>query len=213
MKNIVILGSGGFAREVAWLLEENNKIKQEWNILGFISSDTNDSLLSYPIVGDDDWLLAYKDEIYAVCAVGDPKIRAKIVEKYKNKHNVFFPAIISHYARISEKVKLGRGCIICAGCILTVDITIGDFCICNLNCTLGHDDKIGNFVTISPGSNISGCVEIGDFSDIGTGTAIIPNANIGSNVIIGAGSVVIKNIPSDSTAVGVPAKVIKKQDV
>ena len=61
---------------VTW---ENNKIKQEWNILGFIL-DTNDSLLSYPIVGDDDWLLAYKDEIYAVCAVGDPKIRAKIVE-------------------------------------------------------------------------------------------------------------------------------------
>jgi len=28
MKNIVILGSGGLAREVAWLLEENNKIKQ-----------------------------------------------------------------------------------------------------------------------------------------------------------------------------------------
>lgn len=36
MKNIVILGAGGFAREVAWLIEEINNKNAEWNLLGFI---------------------------------------------------------------------------------------------------------------------------------------------------------------------------------
>ena len=40
MKDIVIIGCGGFGREVAWLIEEINNVNQEWNILGFIDDDT-----------------------------------------------------------------------------------------------------------------------------------------------------------------------------
>ncbi|MDZ5001311.1 hypothetical protein GNF79_20095, partial [Clostridium perfringens] len=36
IKNIVIVGAGGFGREVAWLIEEINKKELQWNILGFI---------------------------------------------------------------------------------------------------------------------------------------------------------------------------------
>ena len=36
MKKIVIIGSGGFAKEVAFLIEDINKQKQEWNFLGYI---------------------------------------------------------------------------------------------------------------------------------------------------------------------------------
>ena len=36
MKDIVIIGAGGFGREVAWLIEDINKIEPQWNILGFV---------------------------------------------------------------------------------------------------------------------------------------------------------------------------------
>ncbi len=39
MKDIVILGSGGFAKEVAFLIEEINRSSITWNILGFITND------------------------------------------------------------------------------------------------------------------------------------------------------------------------------
>ena len=65
MKNIVLLGAGGFAREVAWLLERNNEVTPEWNILGFVDEGIGNELLSYPIVGNDEWLLNYSGEIYA----------------------------------------------------------------------------------------------------------------------------------------------------
>jgi serine O-acetyltransferase len=46
---------------------------------------------------------------------------------------------------------------------------------------------------------------------IGSGAKILGNIIIGQNSKIGANSVVIENIPPHSTAVGVPAKVVKRK--
>ena len=57
-----------------------------------------------------------------------------------------------------------------------------------------------------------GCIEIQDNVFVGTGSTILYGVRIGSNVIIGAGSLVNKDIPSNSVAVGVPARVIGSFD-
>lgn len=50
---------------------------------------------------------------------------------------------------------------------------------------------------------------IGKNCFIGIRCIICPGVHIGDEVVVGAGSVVTKDIPSNSMAVGVPAKVIK----
>lgn len=72
-----------------------------------------------------------------------------------------------------------------------------------------HDGGVGIFRDEFPGINIFGKIIIGDNSFIGHGSIIMPGVTIGSNVVIGAGSIVTKDIPSDSLAVGAPARVIK----
>ncbi len=57
-----------------------------------------------------------------------------------------------------------------------------------------------------------GCIEIGDNVFVGAGVRILFDTKIGSNVIIGAGSTVTKDIPSNSVAVGSPARVISSLD-
>lgn len=52
-------------------------------------------------------------------------------------------------------------------------------------------------------------VSIGSNVWIGGGAIICPGVSIGDNVTIGAGSVVVKDIPTNTIAVGNPAKVIK----
>ena len=47
---------------------------------------------------------------------------------------------------------------------------------------------------------------------IGSHTVIMPGITIGENAVIGAHSFVNRNIPANSTAVGVPAKVINRND-
>lgn len=51
-------------------------------------------------------------------------------------------------------------------------------------------------------------IKVGNNVFIGVNSIILPGVEIGSNVVVGAGSVVTKSIPSDSVAVGVPAKVV-----
>ncbi len=53
-------------------------------------------------------------------------------------------------------------------------------------------------------------VTIGNSCWIGGSVTILPGVTIGDNVTIGAGSVVVKDIPSNSIAVGNPARVVKK---
>ncbi len=72
-----------------------------------------------------------------------------------------------------------------------------------------HDGGVGIFRDEYPGINVYGKIKIGDNSFIGHNAIIMPGVTIGKNVVIGAGSVVTKDIPSNSLAVGVPARVIK----
>lgn len=209
MKDIVIIGAGGFGREVAWLIEEINKVSTQWNILGFV--DDNEEIQGtevngYKVVGNIEWL--NKQELNVVSAIGDPIIKKKIIERLKSSKNTY-PVLIHPSVIYSDRVSFGEGSIICAANILTTDIKIGEHVIINLDCTIGHDAILGDYTTVLPSVNVSGFVETKDCVSIGTGSAIIQGVSIGENTIVGAGSVVVKDLPANCTAVGSPAKPIK----
>lgn len=205
MKNIVIAGSGGFARETKWLIDRVNCCDKMWNFLGYISMETGQK----DVIGGDDYVINAQEKLYVALAIGNPQIRQAIYEKYRKNKRICFPNLIDPSANIGDSVRMGDGNIVCAGNVFTVDISIGCFNIINLECTVGHDVQMGNFNTVNPGTNISGNVIIGDLVEMGTGTKIIQDKQIGNGAVIGAGTVIIKDIPCNAVAVGVPA-VVKK---
>lgn len=210
MKDLYIIGAGGFGREVAWIVERINSIKPTWNLKGFI--DDNETLWGstegeYHVFGGCEYLSALED-VYAVCAVGSSNVRKKIIEKLKDT-SVKFATLVDPSVLYSNSVKIGEGAIVCAGTIITVDVNIGDHVIVNLDCTIGHDAVIDDFVTIYPSVNVSGNVLIGECSELGTGTQIIQGKKVVSNTIIGAGAIVVKDCLESGTYVGSPAKKIK----
>jgi acetyltransferase-like isoleucine patch superfamily enzyme len=108
-------------------------------------------------------------------------------------------------------VVLGVGVVLAAGSVLTTNIHVGDHAHVNLCCTIGHDCRIARFATLSPGVNVSGNVVIEEGCMVGTGASIIEGRRLGSWAVVGAGSAVIADIPPNTTAVGVPARVIKSR--
>lgn len=212
LKDLYIIGAGGFGREVAWLVERINSKELEWNIKGFL--DENELLHGkkengYTVVGGLDYLIEQKNEFYVVCAVGSAKARKRIIERIKTISNIKFATLIDPSVIKSDMISIGEGSVVCAANILTVNIDIGCHVHINLDCSVGHDVIIEDYVTVYPSVNISGNVHVGKCSELGTGTAIIQGIEIGVEAIIGAGAVVIRNIPDKCTAVGNPAKVIK----
>jgi len=210
MKDLYIIGAGGFGREVAWLVERLNNVKPTWNLKGFI--DDNENLWGtnegdYKVYGGCEYLKSL-GEVYAVCAVGAARVRKIIIEKFSSSE-VKFATVVDPSVIISNKVEIGEGTIICAGTIITVDVIIGNHVIINLDCTIGHDDVIEDFVTLYPSVNVSGNVLLGECSELGTGMQIIQGKKVTPNTIIGAGAVVVKSIDEPGTYVGSPAKKIK----
>jgi sugar O-acyltransferase (sialic acid O-acetyltransferase NeuD family) len=209
MKDIVIIGAGGFGREVAWLIEDINKKNTEWNILGFVDDNKEihgTEMNGYKVLGDIEWLKS--QELNVVCAIGDPIPKKRTIERLNDSNNSF-PVLIHPSVIHSGSVTFGEGSIICAANIITTDIKIGDHVIINLDCTIGHDAILGDYTTVLPSVNISGFVVTDESVSIGTGSAIIQGVKIGKNTVVGAGSVVVKDLPDHCTAVGAPAKPIK----
>lgn len=212
MKKLYIIGAGGFGREVAWLVERMNNQNQTWDLQGFV--DDNESIHGtledeYKVLGGCDLLEKIQEDVWCVCAVGSAKIRKKIIDKVSNFKNVHFATLIDPSVLCSKRIKIGEGSILCAGTILTVDITIGNHVIINLDCTVGHDVKMSDYITLYPSVNVSGNTTIGKFVELGTGAQIIQGKTIIDNTIIGAGAVVVKDINESGTYVGSPAKRIK----
>ncbi len=209
MKDLYIIGAGGFGREAAWLAERVNTVEPVWNIKGFIDDDRalQGTLQgAYPVVGGCDVLLGMVQETWAVCAIGCAGTRKKIVGKLESNPRIRFATLVDPEAVCSGRVSFGEGSILCAGTILTVDISIGRHAIINLGCTIGHDAKIGDFVTIYPGANVSGQAVVGERVELGTGMQVLQGIHICAGCIVGAGAVVVRDITEEGTYVGVPAR-------
>jgi sugar O-acyltransferase (sialic acid O-acetyltransferase NeuD family) len=213
MKSVVIVGAGGFGREVLEIFKDNNKESDIWDILGFIDDnrELEDKLINgYPVLGGLDWLKKHGVDGYGcVCAVGTSGMRKEVVQRLDkisvNYVNAIHPSVI-----MSDSVHLGHDVIICAGSILTVNIKIGDHVHINLNSTVGHDAVIEPFCTISPAVSINGHNRLGEGVFVGTGAVFNQEVSVGDWTTVGAGAVVVGDIPERVVAVGVPAKPVKK---
>jgi sugar O-acyltransferase (sialic acid O-acetyltransferase NeuD family) len=213
-QKVAVYGGGGFAREVAWLVESVEDPRAE--VVCFIDDNidrTGLKLNDIPIMSLEDAKSSYPDA-KVVGGIGSPEVREKVMDKAKAIGFDFFAAIHPNVAR-SKWIEIGAGVVICAGNILTTNIQIQDHVQINLDCTIGHDVVIEEYATLAPGVHVSGNVHILRGAYIGTGANII-NGTAGSPIIIGessvvgAGACVTKDVPPGATVVGIPAKVINK---
>jgi sugar O-acyltransferase (sialic acid O-acetyltransferase NeuD family) len=189
MKEKIIIGAGGFAREIIADLGIKLKIFVDdsyWEEGLFKISDLD------------------PNKHTALIAINNPIIRKGIAQKLP-KGMEFWNHISRHAVILEPLVSFGNGSIICAGCVITTNVHIGNHVHVNINSTIGHDSYISDYVSISPGVNISGNVFVDENVYLGSNSAIREKIHISSNVIIGMNGAVIKDMHSAGTYVGVPA--------
>jgi serine O-acetyltransferase len=119
------------------------------------------------------------------------------------------PRLISQFARFLTGVEIHPGAKIGKG--LFIDHGMG--------VVIGETSVIGDNVTLFQGVTLGGTGKekgkrhptLGDNVVVGTGAKVLGNITIGDNVAIGANAVVIKDVPPDSTVVGVPGRIVKRE--
>jgi sugar O-acyltransferase (sialic acid O-acetyltransferase NeuD family) len=209
---IVIIGVGGSARVVLDIIQDCIDAGQEYEALGFLVDPQyglpGTLINGKPILGGFDWLARHSSQVHAICAVGDPVIRKRLIGRAA-ECGVRFATICHPSAMISRRATLGNGCLISAGGILTAQVRIADHVHLYVGCSIGHDTTIDSFTSLAMGVRVSGDVKLAEGCFVGTGASIIEKRTVGEWSIVGAGGVVVADVPAYSVAVGVPAKVIK----
>ena len=205
MKSIVIVGFGGFGREIDWLAKECGR-----TVLGFLDDNTDPGKQgAYTVLGGLDSWPEYSNADFVV-AIGNPRVRKKVVEELENQGLTDFATLIHPSVRMDESVEIGKGTVICAGSIATVDINIGNHVILNLNVTVGHDDIIHDFVTVAPMVALSGNVVLEEGVEVGTGAVIRQGITMTCGSMLGMGAVLTKDTEANMIYVGSPGKPLKQ---
>lgn len=211
VKDLVLFGGGGHARDVLQVVRDINAESRAWNLLGFLDGNPDlagKAIHEYEVLGGPDWL-GSRPEVSVCIAIGESRIRRKVACELENASHV---SLIHPSVSVGNNVQIARGSIICAGNILTCDISVDEFSLLNLACTVTHNCYLRPFVSLSPGVNVSGNVTLLEGAMIGTGTCIIQGVTVGEWSIVGAGAVVTKDVPPNTTSVGAPAQVIKTRE-
>lgn len=209
MKDIVLFGAGGLARETVRFILDGNP---EYRLLGFVVDakyyHENVTVCGLPVLGSEKWLVEHKDEVVCTCAVGTPEERGRIQKTLEAK-GVRFETLIHPKVTILEGCTRGKGCLIEGATSISVGSKIGDGVFMNGRISIGHDVTIGDYTCIMPGTGISGWCNIGRECMIGGHSYVIPKRKIGDKATVAAGSIVFTNVKAGTTVLGNPAKRIQ----
>lgn len=207
MKKLIVLGAGGYAQEVLWVIDDINDRNPTWQFLGFVDPKASQrrGQMHYdrPILGG--WEdISKEGEIYFACGIGKPAARSK--ECFEAEQRGYKPATLIHPSVIAARhVQIGEGSIIGAGCILAPYAVIGRHCSLNLAVTVGHNSCLGDFCVLSPGAQVLGGVKLEEQVLLGANATVYLGRKVGAGSVVGANSYLLTNLGPGVTVMGVPA--------
>ncbi len=211
-KRVVILGAGGHGQVVADILWQMNASGTDVVPVGYLDDNprlTKQRFQDVPVLGlIADLSLVSHDAV--VVAVGDNATRRRLYDALMLRGESFY--ICRHpRAVVASGVSIGPGTMICAGAIINPGSVIGSNVILNTGCTVDHHNRIGDHVHIAPGVHLGGDVTIGEGTLVGIGATVMPGRHVGAWSVVGAGSLVSRDLGDAVTAVGMPARAIRRR--
>ncbi|NBB79072.1 MAG: hypothetical protein GVY36_06440 [Verrucomicrobia bacterium] len=207
MKRVIIVGAGGFGREVFCWAKDHPDYGSAWVIAGFL--DDNPRALEgfnyeVPVLGPINDHQPTANELF-LCGIGAPAVKRAACQPLIDRGGVFL-TLVHPSVIMGQNIQLGQGVVLCPGVVLTCNIRVGDLALINCLSSAGHDALIGNWATISAHCDMTGQTELGEMAIMGSGARILPGKTVGPRALVGAGSVVLGNVPADSKVFGNPAR-------
>jgi sugar O-acyltransferase (sialic acid O-acetyltransferase NeuD family) len=212
-KPIVIVGAGGFGREVIDVIDAINAEADApiWEVVGVVDdapSEVNLKRLKRrgtPFLGGTGEPLVWPNRVHYVVGIGSTRVRRTIADRYDEAHlraaTLVHPSVTQGF-----DVRIGEGTVICAGVRLTTNIDLGRHVHLNLNVTVGHDTTVRDFVSVNPLASISGDCLLEEGALIGVSGVVLNGLTVGNGATVGGSACVVRDVPSGVVVKGVPAR-------
>lgn len=210
-ERLLIVGAGGFGREVLWTAEEVPEDRRSWEIAGFLDDDVDGARrelaekgFSLPVLASPADYEPREGEVL-VCAIAEPRRRLEVCEALRAR-GARFGSVLHPTALLHPSCKVGDGLIMRHYSGVGPNSVLGDFVTINFLAGPGHDTVIGDGCTFGPHSDVMGAATLGRGVLLGSHAAVLPGAKVGDFATVGAGTVVVKRAAAGTTVFGVPAR-------
>jgi sugar O-acyltransferase (sialic acid O-acetyltransferase NeuD family) len=201
----VIVGSGGYGREVLSHIGDLRRAGAPVEAKGFLDDDpaAAPSYRDVPLLGDTkSYRIAADDRL--IIAVGDPVQRLHLAVELTARGACFI-TLVHPSAQVAESATIGAGCIVGPLCVVGNDAFVDDHALLTSTATVGHDAFVGRYSLLSPYAVVNGEAEIGDGVFLGAHASINPAGSVGAWSKVAAGAVVYDAAPAGSMSSGNPA--------
>jgi sugar O-acyltransferase (sialic acid O-acetyltransferase NeuD family) len=210
MEDLVIVGAGGFSRQIAELVEDLNQVTPRWNLLGFLDDDpalSGSQVIGYPVLGQLNAAADYPSARFVIGIANhrNPDIRKTVSARLALEIQRY--ATLAHpSASVSSRAEVGPGTVILQNVVIGHHVVVGAHVLVSPACVLSHQVVIGDWVTFATGVKLSGSCRIGRAAYLGSNSTLLPGIQIGEGALVGIGAVVVSNVLPDTTVFGCPAR-------
>jgi len=210
--DFVIVGAGGFGRELAANLEL--ALADRGRLLGFIDSN-RDALRNFagqypPVLGAPSQYVPAHGTLLLM-AISDPSEKLKVAMELEDRGGVF-GSYIHPTSIVVRTASIGRGCVLARGTGVSANATLGDFVLLNGHSGVAHDASVGHGSTISSFVDVCGRARLANEVFVGSHASILPGVRVGARARIGAGSIVTRAVAPGTTVYAMPAKRLMNND-
>lgn len=207
-ERLILVGAGGFGRELYFWAEDCHKAGTLPALAGFVDDTIQELPGSYNLprlAGLQDYTPSPGD-LFLV-ALGNPVSKRRVVELLKARGGNF--ATLRHpTTTVVRTASIGEGVIMCPYTMAMPDTRIERFATLINFSGLGHDSMCGEFTTLSSLVDVMGYARIGKDVMVGSGARLLPKISVGDGATIGAGSVVVRSVKPGMTVFAPPAKLL-----
>lgn len=193
MKQIVIVGGGGFGWEVTEYIKQDiaNGLIKDSSLKGILDDQMDPALrapIELPYLGSIADYRPEKNERLLI-AIGNPLIRRRVRDRLLAVDSRFTSYVHSG-AYVADSVTINEGVIVCAGSIINAGATLDDFAVINVFCSIGHGAVVGKYSVLSPYCALNGDAVIGEQCFMGTRATIYPRVSMGDHCTVDSHSYV-----------------------
>ena len=208
MKDLIILGTGAHAAEMAELVERSNRAELTWNLLGFIAPEARagragSEVNGYRVLGTREVIPSYPD--------------AHFVPENEYHDPVDIPpermvSIIDPSAFISRTARIGRGCVVYPNCYVGLNVTLSDRVFILAGSIVNHDVFLEDGVILCSSVSLAGYVHVEAGCYLGQVATVRQKLRLGAGSFIGMGAVVVRDVPAGAVMVGNPARKLRDRE-
>ena len=207
MLDLVIVGAGGFGRELHAMLFDVYS-PDEYRFKGFLANELSAQAESLgPLLGTpEDYEPAPADRL--LLAIGDIKARQATTESLESRGGQF-ATFVHPLAFVASTASIASGAVIYPFATVSNAARIAPQVHLNYYACVGHDAEVGRGCLMAPYATINGFCVLEEFVYLSTHATVVVAKRVGTRSKVSANSAVMQDVPPRSMVFGVPGRVTR----